>query len=148
MEFDVNFLNTTKQVAETTVVKIDESNFLELNLGSVTRLELFLYAMAIGSRKPLVEMQNRSSFIRGEDLRKHPDAIALITSLKIGAKKDFESLESALENKEIGIYAEKCANIGFMIIDDLIETHGHSNDYLKFIEELDDLFDENVKEIE
>jgi hypothetical protein len=144
MDFDVYFLNNTKEVDDNIVTLIDEENFMELKLGSATRLDLFMYAMALGKDAPS-PLANRKSFVRGEDLRRHDDDIALMTALKYSQKEDYESLEDNLKDKDIAILAEEAANMGFKIIESYIETRTGENAYMKYIEDLDDLYEKNVE---
>lgn len=143
MEFDVSFLNNTKEVDGNIVTTIDDENFMELKLGTATRLDIFIYAMALGKDSPL-QLDNKKTFVRGEDLRRHNSAISLMTALKYSKKEEYESLEENLRDKDIASLAEEAANMGFKIIQNYMESRTGENAYLKYIEDLDDLYEKNV----
>lgn len=144
MEIGIDFLNISKELKDSVVQSIDDEHYMELQSSSTPRLDLFLYALALGKNNP-TDIQKKDTFVRNEYLAKNVEAIAMLVAIAYAHKKDFENLEDVLDEKKIGQLADSCANTGFKIIDgDMKENYNGDNGYLKMISDLDDLYEKNI----
>lgn len=144
MEIGIDFLNISKEIKNTVIQTIDDEHYMELQSSSTPRLDLFIYAMALGKNSPS-EIQKKESFVRNEYLAKNVEAITMLVAVAYSHKKDFENLEDVLDEKKIGQLADTCANTGFKIIEgDFKENYSGDNGYLKMISDLDDLYEKNI----
>lgn len=144
MEIGIDFLNISKELKDSVVQSIDDEHYMELQSSSTPRLDLYLYALALGKNNP-TDIQKKDSFVRNEYLAKNVEAIAMLVAITYAHKKDFENLEEVLDEKRIGQLADSCANTGFKIIDgDMQENYNGDNGYLKMISDLDDLYEKNI----
>lgn len=144
MEIGIDFLNNSKELKDSVVQSIDDEHYMELQSSSTPRLDLYLYALALGKNNP-TDIQKKDSFVRNEYLAKNVEAIAMLVAITYAHKKDFENLEEVLDEKRIGQLADSCANTGFKIIDgDMQENYNGDNGYLKMISDLDDLYEKNI----
>lgn len=144
MEIGIDFLNISKELKDSVVQSIDDEHYMELQSSSTPRLDLFLYALALGKNNP-TDIQKKDTFVRNEYLAKNVEAIAMLVAIAYAHKKNFENLEDVLDEKKIGQLADSCANTGFKIIDgDMKENYNGDNGYLKMISDLDDLYEKNI----
>jgi len=123
--------------------KVDQADYL--GMSQVSRLELFLLAMAIGKKSP-TEVQNKDSLVRGEYVHKDLDALPFIISLSIGSNQKEEDIDDLLNDENLFSYAEQCANTGFQVIEDEIEHYNPDDTELEKIIELNDIYEKNVKQ--
>lgn len=141
MEIGIDFLNISKELKDSVVQTIDDEHYMELQIASTPRIELYAYAMALGKNNP-IEMQKKESFVRNEYLCKNVEVIAMLVALTYSKKKEFENLEDVLDEKKIGQLADACANTGFKIIQsDIKDNYNGDNGYLKMISDLDELYE-------
>lgn len=117
---------------------IDETKYLGLNLPDTSRLDLYLYAMALGKGYGS-KLSKKDSFVRSEYLKTKLEALPLIVSLTLGVCED-ENLDDCLDKNNIYNNADECANSGFKIIKDMIENTSGENIELRLTAELDEIY--------
>jgi hypothetical protein len=126
------------------VDKIDERNFLNLGKESgLSRIDLYLYAMAQGKHAGS-KLSKKDSLVRGEYVERKIEAIPLITALYIGSKNEFE-LSKLAKNNKMFEYADECANTGFSAIEQMMESMSPENLELNIIKQLDEIYEDNVR---
>lgn len=63
MEIGIDFLNISKELKDSVVQSIDDEHYMELQSSSTPRLDLYLYALALGKNNP-TDIQKKDSFVR------------------------------------------------------------------------------------
>lgn len=120
------------------VEQIDELKYLGLQNSNTSRLELFLFAMALGINSPL-ELENQESFVLGQTIKPEDDALLYATS--IGYGEESNDLNVTSDKSYVYDLAQKCANSGFLMIENMIENENPISVELKLLSELDDLYE-------
>ena len=123
--------------------KADKEDFLSLKYPHTPRIELFLLAMALGKGVES-ELEQKESLVRGEYIKNHSDALALIVALSLGQKDDKTMENEALDSNYMFNTAEKTANTGFRILNSWIDELPQENLELKLIQKLDKVYKQNV----
>lgn len=141
---DTDFLRIDSKLRETTLKNIDNSNFL--NFRKLERLDLFLFAAALGINSP-TDLPKYEPLVRGELVRQRPESNAIMASIVIGNIKEMDLVDEKISRNYIWYYAERCANTGFHCIDDMLNKPEESV-YIELISELDDLYEKNIKPLE
>lgn len=124
------------------VEKIDELKYLGLHNSNTSRLELFLFAMALGINTPL-ELENQESFILSQTIKPEDDALLFATS--IGYSEENNDINQTANKANAYNLAQKCANSGFLMLENMIETENPVSLELKLLSELDDLYHKFVE---
>lgn len=132
------------------VSKIDEMQYLDLHLGggksvSTARIDLFLFAMALGMDTVPTEVKQPDTFIRDEYVKVKHDA--LFYAAYIHNLKDKNDLDSILNKDQVYKLAQNYANTGFDLIGDMMQTKTESVSELELIKELDGEFERFFGEI-
>lgn len=139
MEKAVKILNCSGE-AKKTIERIDSNHFLSLDTKNCSRMELFLFAMALGIECGVEsELTKTDTLVRGEYINTKNEAY--LYSSYIG---DMESTEDLDELNDIGkIYskAQKYANTGFKLINGYFEK-AEEVVRLEMLAELDEAYDE------
>ncbi|WP_419077445.1 hypothetical protein [Phascolarctobacterium faecium] len=133
-------INTTKKVREL-IQRIDDDKYFELQDNSITRSELFLFAMAIGSETSPTELKNINS--GGLVLEKSIDdkTKALMYALFIDKKINDDNLDLITNKSEVYKLAQEYANTGFENIESYMENNKDIELVWELIKELDDKYD-------
>jgi hypothetical protein len=128
--------------AKKIVEQIDESKYLGLHNTNTSRLELFLFAMSLGINSSL-ELENQESFVLAQSIKPEDDALLFATS--IGYEEDTTDINKTSEKSYVYDFAQKCANSGFLMIENMIQNENPISVELKLLSELDDLYQKNVQ---
>lgn len=119
------------------VDKIDKNKFLDLNDVSMSRMDLFIFAMALGIESNIESnVKSKESFVRSEYVKIKHDA--LLYSIYIYQLQDKEQLDSIINRDKIFELAQNYANTGFDLIDDMMKNKAESIIELELIKELDE----------
>ena len=129
------------------ISKIDKENLLNLKVQNTDRLDLFIFAMALGHNAPTEFSDGKEALIRGESVRKYPDSLSLMSSIIIGELNDSDNVDEKLNRDYILRYAENCANTGFLILADLLNKDPDMLD-LQMLSDLDDLYEKYIKSLD
>ena len=122
------------------VNKIDEIKYLNLHNGggkdvSTSRIDLFLFAMALGMDTIPTEVKHQESFIREEYIKTKHDAF--FYSAFIYRMKDKSNLDCIVNKDKVYKLAQEYANTGFDVIDNMMNSKPSSVAELELIKELD-----------
>ena len=132
-----------KRINETIITKIDETHFLGLNVPDSDRLELFLFAMALGVKQGVrTPLSTKHGFILEPSIKSVDGAMSYLFSLLVDELKKINE-EDKIDDKDYAFkVAEEYANTGFRIIDELMnkEMDEESQKY-GLLEELDEEFE-------
>lgn len=132
-----------KRINETLIPKIDETHFLGLNVPDSDRLELFLFAMALGVKQGVrTPLGTKHGFILEPSIKSVDGAMSYLFSLLVDELKKINE-EDKIDDKDYAFkVAEEYANTGFRIIDELMnkEMDEESQKY-GLLEELDEEFE-------
>lgn len=120
--------------------KIDEKNFLGLDNNMTDRIQLFLFAMALGinTRCP-TKLDNLDSFVLDQSIKMHHRA--LMYALYIGKIEDKNNLEECINTESVYDLAQRYANTGFLIIEDYMNTKQESTLQWELIKEMDEEYE-------
>lgn len=126
------------------VDKIDKMKYLDLHRGggreeSTARIDLFLFAMALGMDTIPSEVKQPDTFIRNEYIKgKHE---AFLYAVYIHSLENKEDLDSIVNKEQVYKVAQRFANTGFNIIGDMMQTKSPAVAELELIKEMDEAFD-------
>ncbi|MEW9080845.1 hypothetical protein [Terrisporobacter glycolicus] len=126
------------------VNRIDEIQYLDLHYGgnknmSTARLDLFLFAMALGMDTVPTEIKQPDTFIRDEYVKIKHDAF--FYAAYIHNLNDKNDLDSIVNKDQIYKLAQNYANTGFNLIGDMMQNKSESVAELEIIKELDEEFE-------
>lgn len=138
----LNFLYYDKSAG--IVEKIDSTKFLGLNSPDTARIDLYLFAMALGKGMGS-KLSKKDSFVRGEYLERKHEATPLIASLSIGTITNYNELDEIVKTNQIYDEADECANTGFRIIESMIEDQSAENIELRLTADLDKIYKLNIE---
>lgn len=139
----VKILHCSKD-AKDTIDKVDAAKFLGLDLKSCPRIDLFLFAFALGVESGIeTELAKPDTLVRGEYINTKNEAL-----LYASYYADLEADKGAEALTEIGsIYgkAQKYANTGFKLIDGML---GKSEEVVRMelLKELDGMYQKIIGE--
>lgn len=125
--------------AKKAIDKIEETHYFDLHNAMTSRTNLFLFAMALGLETVPTDFTQKESFVRVEYFTVHDEA--LLYSAFINQIEDKDSIDECVENDKVFDLAQKYANTGFTLIDNMIETKPESMAILEMIEELDNEYE-------
>ncbi|AZV56430.1 hypothetical protein [Clostridium sp. AWRP] len=121
------------------VDRIDKNKFLGLNNPNTSRIDLFLFAMALGMDTTPTEVKQKETFIRDEYIKIKHDAFFYSAFIyKMEDKENFDAIKN-IDN--VYEFAEKYANTGFDLIDDMMKTKSESVSELELVKEMDQEYD-------
>lgn len=143
MEKAVKILNCSGD-AKKTIERIDASKLLSLDIKNCSRMELFLFAMALGIESGIESgLTKTDTLVRGEYINTKNEAY--LYSTYIGDMDNTEDLDALNNVGNVYSKAQKYANTGFKLINDYFEK-AEEVVRLELLEELDktysDLFEE------
>lgn len=117
--------------------KIDEKKFLGLDNNMTDRIQLFLFAMALGINTGCpTKLDNSDSFVLDQSIKMHHRA--LMYALYIGEIQDKNNLEECVDVESVYDLAQRYANTGFLIIEDYMNTKQDSVIQWELIKEMDE----------
>lgn len=122
------------------VNKIDETQFLDLQLGggksvSTPRIDLFLFAMALGMDTVPTEVKQPDTFIRDEYVKTKHDAF--LYAAFIHNLEDKNDLDAVSNKEQVYKLAQSYANTGFDLLDDMMKNKTETVVELELIKEMD-----------
>ena len=122
--------------------KIDAENYLGLYND---RVRLTSLGVSLGLDRP-IKIKSNEGLLRNDNVENNFFLKTIITCGTIYSLNDNDDLNEVLSNDYIYKHASECLNRGLDIIVDQIDSYPASNYRLKLIEELDDLYEEIVKD--
>lgn len=136
-EKTVKILNCSGD-SKQTIERIDSTRLLNLDNKNCSRMELFLFAMALGVESGIeTELSKTETLVRGEYINTRNEAFLYSVYLaELVSDKELETIE------DIGnVYgkAQKYANTGFKLINDMFEK-SEEVVRLELLKELDDMY--------
>jgi hypothetical protein len=122
------------------VNKIDETHYLDLQLGggknvSTPRIDLFLFAMALGMDTVPTELKQPDTFFRDEYVKTKHDAF--FYAAYIHNLEDKDDLDKVSNKEQVYKLAQCYANTGFDLIGDMMQNKTESVAELELIKEMD-----------
>lgn len=122
------------------VNKIDGTQFLDLQLGggknvSTSRIDLFLFAMALGMDTVPTEVKQPDTFIRDEYVKMKHDAF--LYAAFIHNMEDKNDLDEVSNKDQVYKLAQSYANTGFDLLGDMMENKTEAVAELELIKEMD-----------
>lgn len=137
MEKTVKILNCSGD-AKKTIEKIDDSHLLSLDTKNCSRMDLFLFAMALGIESGIeTDLSKPETLVRGEYINTKNEAY--IYSAFIGDMDDTDDLEQLNNVGNIYAKAQKYANTGFKLINNYFEK-AEEVVRLELLQELDEAY--------
>lgn len=137
MEKNVKILNCSGD-AKKTIERIDSSKLLSLDTKACSRMELFLFAMALGIESGVEsDLTKTDTLVRGEYINTKNETY--LYSTYIGDMENTDDLDELNDVGKIYSKAQKYANTGFKLIDGFFEK---SEDVvrLELLKELDEAY--------
>ena len=141
---DTDFLRIDKKLRDTIIKNIDNSELL--NFKKMERLDLFIFAVALGIDHP-TDPPSFEPLIRGELVRQRPESIAEMASIAIGNLTGRDSVDEQISKNYIWYLAEKCDNTGFHCIDDMLNKPDETV-YSELLSDLDDLYEKYIRPLD
>lgn len=142
MEKTVKILNCSGD-AKKTIEKIDSSHLLSLDTKNCSRMELFLFAMALGVESGIeTDLSKSDTLVRGEYINTKNEAF--LYSTFIGDMDDTDDLDQLNNLGNIYFKAQRYANTGFKLIDNYFEK-AEEIVRLELLQELDDAYATIIK---
>ena len=133
----------SKDDSSVVVKEIEKTQFLDLHNSKTTRIELFLFAMALGSENP-IDLDGKEGFVLESNINEIHKA--LIYSLFYYYNiKDGENFDQFLNKENVYEYVQKCAHSGFQQIEYLMKNKNLENVHLELIDQIDQLWDDYVR---
>lgn len=130
--------------AKQTIDKIDSSKLLNLDNKSSSRMELFLFALALGVESGIeTDLTRTDTLVRAEYINTKNDAFLYATYIA-DLDKDTEIEEIENVSKVYG-KAQRYANTGFKIIDGMFEK-SEEVVRLELLKDLDEMYEAVIEE--
>lgn len=125
------------------VSKIDETHYLDLQYGggknvSTSRMDLFLFAMALGMDTVPTEVKQPDTFVRDEYVKTKHDAF--LYAAFIHNMEDKTDLDAVSNKEQVYKLAQSYANTGFNLLGDMMENKTEAVAELELIKEMDESF--------
>lgn len=130
----INFLYISGE-AKNIVKRIDENKYLDLQLGETTRLDLFLFAIALGLETLPTELIQKDTFIRDEYVTTKYEAF--LYSLFAHLLNDKKNIDEIIYKDKVYELAQKYANTGFSLIGEMMNSKPESVSVLEMVAEMD-----------
>lgn len=142
MQKSVKILNCSGD-AKKTIERIDSSKLLSLDTKNCSRMELFLFAMALGIESGIEsDLTKTDTLVRGEYINTKNEAY--LYSTYIGDMDNTDDLDELNDVGKVYAKAQKYANTGFKLINGYFEK-AEEVVRLELLKELDesysDIFD-------
>jgi len=135
-------LSIDNRVNDKVIPMIDEMKFLGLDKSNSERIELFIFAMALGVKeKKRTPLKSQHGFILEKSIRSMDGAMSNIVSLLVDEVRKSKE-EDHIDDKDYAFrVAEEYANTGFSIIESwLTSKKDEETMQYSLIEEMDDKF--------
>ena len=130
--------------AKQTIDKIDSSKLLNLDNKSSSRMELFLFALALGVESGIeTDLTRTDTLVRAEYINTKNDAFLYATYIA-DLDKDTEIEEIENVSKVYG-KAQRYANTGFKIMDGMFEK-SEEVVRLELLKDLDEMYEAVIEE--
>lgn len=140
----VKILHCSKD-AKKTIEKIDSVKLLGLDLKNCTRMDLFLFAFALGVESGIeTELTKAETLVRGEYINTRNEAF-LYASYYADLAADGEA-EALAEIDKVYGKAQRYANTGFKLIDGMLEK-SEEVVRMELLEELDSMYQKIAGEL-
>ncbi|MDD6441953.1 MAG: hypothetical protein PUG71_07590 [bacterium] len=137
MEKSVKILNCSGD-AKKTIERIDSSKLLSLDTKNCSRMELFLFAMALGIESGIEsDLTKTDTLVRGEYINTKNETY--LYSTYIGDMDNTDDLEELNDVGKVYSKAQKYANTGFKLINGYFEK-AEEVVRLELLKELDESF--------
>lgn len=137
MEKTVKILNCSGD-AKKTIDRIDSSKLLSLDTKECSRMELFLFAMALGIESGIEsDLTKTDTLVRGEYINTKNETY--LYSTYIGDMENTDDLDELNDVGKIYSKAQKYANTGFKLIDGFFEK-SEEVVRLELLKELDEAY--------
>lgn len=134
----IKILDISKD-ARKIVDEIDKLKFMGLDKNTCERIELFMFAMAIGRDANLVkDLTSRDTFVRCEYV---PVKYKAIMDSVFISDLNCDNYDAIVDSDAVFSKAENYANAGFWLIKDMMKSSSYAS-ALKFIKELDEKYEE------
>lgn len=132
--------------AKKIIDKIDKSQLLSLDIKNCSRLDLFLFAMALGIDSGAeTDLSQIDSLVRGEYIKTKYEAY--LYAAFIGDIENTDDLELLNDVGNIYFKAQRYANTGFILINSYFEK-AEEVVRLELLQELDQSYDLLEKDLE
>lgn len=139
MEKTVKILNCSGD-AKKTIERIDSSQLLSLDIKNCSRIELFLFAMALGIESGIEsDLSKTETLVRGEYINTKNEAY--LYSTYIGDMDNIDDLEDLNNVGNVYSKAQKYANTGFKLINSYFEK-SEEVVRLELLKELDEAYND------
>jgi len=139
-------LSIDKKINDVTIPIIDKTKLLGLDKSSVDRIELFLFAMALGVKAgKQTPLSSLHGFILESSILSNAGAMSIIDSLLVDEMRKRNEEEKISDKDEAFAIAQVYANTGFNIINDWlsnIKKQDEESILWNLIDELDTKYEE------
>lgn len=136
----VKILNVSGD-AKRTIEKIDSAKLLNLDNKNCSRMELFLFALALGVESGIeTELSKTDTLVRAEYLNTKNEAY--LYSVFISELPDGGNLDNINDIGKVYGKAQRYANTGFKILEGMMEK-AENVVQLELLQELDELYEKN-----
>lgn len=131
---------------DTLIDIIDSKKYLDLDKSTTTRMELFLFAMALGidTKTPTTLSSLSQGGLALEQAIKNQDK-SLMHAYYISNLPTGESIDSAADKEKVYSTAQEYANTGFQVLEQYIQTKPAASTFWDLTKELDDQYERYVK---
>lgn len=138
------FINVEKEKNQKIIRDlIDKENYLGLYKD---RGKLIEVGVALGKDEPK-KLKTKESLYREEYIKQNPEIEAIITCAAVGNIDTTGDINDLLSADAIYAIADQCLNAGLDVLENNINNKPLNNYKLKLLEELDELYEENVKPV-
>ncbi|MDP4152571.1 MAG: hypothetical protein Q8865_03895 [Bacillota bacterium] len=139
-------LSIDKKINDITIPIIDKTKFLGLDKSSVDRIELFLFAMALGVKvEKKTPISSLHGFILESSILNNEGAMSIIYSLLVDEMRKRNEEEKISDKDEAFAIAQAYANTGFNIINNWlsnIKKQDEESILWNLIDEMDTKYEE------
>lgn len=126
---------STSKKARTIMKAIDDREYFGLQDNAITRSELFLFAMALGSETSPTTLDNLDGLVLDKSI--DPKTVASIYALFIDKSKAADNLDAITHKDEVYMLAQEYANTGFENIEDYLQKKNDVDLMWELLDELD-----------
>lgn len=138
----IDRLSIEKNAKDHIVSKIDERGFLGLDNDNAERIEMFMFAAAVGIRMGVkTPLNSKTGFILASAVR--PEQMSAIFSLLVDEMRNANS-EDKISNRDIAFnIVQEYANTGLIEIGKWMSDYPKDTDKLwELINDMDDMYEE------
>lgn len=137
-------LNIEKRINDLVVAKIDSTKFLNLDKLSIERIELFMFAMALGLKEnKTTDLTTSHGFILETSIK--PTQMSLLTSLLAEKLINNNEIEMISNKDAAYMLAQRYANAGFEYLNKYIDKLNADKEeeiMWEMLSELDDKYEQ------